>query len=39
VTRSIIAGISKSLGGIVDPTEHYSPLHSKIVHDFTWALG
>lgn len=38
-TREIIAGISKSLGGIVDPAHRFSSLHDRVVHDYTWALG
>eukprot|EP01114_Cavostelium_apophysatum_P023378 TRINITY_DN8786_c0_g1_i1.p1 TRINITY_DN8786_c0_g1~~TRINITY_DN8786_c0_g1_i1.p1 ORF type:complete len:710 (+),score=142.99 TRINITY_DN8786_c0_g1_i1:64-2193(+) len=38
-TRQIIAGISKAIGGLVDPSQHYSSLHKRVVKDYFWALG
>jgi hypothetical protein len=38
-TRHIIAGIANALGGILEPAQHYSRIHSTIKTDYSWAYG
>ena len=37
-TRHIIAGLAKTIGGLMEPYHCYSPLHEKMLHDYTWAF-
>lgn len=38
-SRAIVAGIAKAMGGIVDPSSRYSPLHRRIILDERWSVG
>jgi len=38
-TRNIIAGLSKVLGGLVEPWNRFSSLHNRVEVDYSWALG
>ena len=38
-TRHIIAGLAKTIGGLMEPYRFYSPKHEKILVDYKWAFG
>jgi hypothetical protein len=38
-TRHILAGITKAVGGVVEPYRSYSDIHHKVVTDYRWAMG
>eukprot|EP00029_Vermamoeba_vermiformis_P008839 TRINITY_DN4242_c0_g1_i1.p1 TRINITY_DN4242_c0_g1~~TRINITY_DN4242_c0_g1_i1.p1 ORF type:complete len:691 (+),score=188.86 TRINITY_DN4242_c0_g1_i1:62-2134(+) len=37
--KNIIAGLSIALGGVTDPTKHYSRIREGLVEDYLWAVG
>eukprot|EP00823_Brevimastigomonas_motovehiculus_P008693 TRINITY_DN804_c0_g1_i1.p1 TRINITY_DN804_c0_g1~~TRINITY_DN804_c0_g1_i1.p1 ORF type:complete len:861 (-),score=204.32 TRINITY_DN804_c0_g1_i1:153-2735(-) len=38
-TKSILAGVAQSLGGLSLPYERFSPVHKSIVTNYLWAVG
>eukprot|EP01117_Protostelium_nocturnum_P016404 TRINITY_DN6498_c0_g1_i1.p1 TRINITY_DN6498_c0_g1~~TRINITY_DN6498_c0_g1_i1.p1 ORF type:complete len:738 (+),score=299.81 TRINITY_DN6498_c0_g1_i1:218-2215(+) len=39
VNRNIIAAITSSFGGILDPSLRFSPIKRRLVKDYTWSFG
>eukprot|EP01097_Dermamoeba_algensis_P006069 TRINITY_DN3827_c0_g1_i1.p1 TRINITY_DN3827_c0_g1~~TRINITY_DN3827_c0_g1_i1.p1 ORF type:complete len:731 (-),score=161.65 TRINITY_DN3827_c0_g1_i1:157-2310(-) len=39
VTKHIVASLLSLLGGVVDPTMHYSSIHDKTMPNYMWAVG
>jgi hypothetical protein len=37
--KNIIAGLSIALGGVTDPTRHYSRIREEFVDEYLWAVG
>jgi hypothetical protein len=38
-TRHIVAGLVKTIGGLMEPYRFYSPKHKNILFDYKWAFG
>jgi len=37
-TRHVVAGVGMALGGLVEPTERFSPVHGRRMENWLWSV-